>query len=144
MADTINNGQTCLEKQGITARKDQTLRSDYTKNDEYSSVHQDSISNGDVQGKGHPTVKGHTHWTPSCDGTANNMIKYDNFATSPEDQIGGEYDIKGRNGIDGREGQLARSLYNYKAPYGTTSVDTTANVNDGQYYFGQQIGSKTA
>lgn len=125
--------QTCLEKNGITARHDQTVRSDYNQENAYSSVHKDAISDNEIQGKGHPTVKGHTHWTPSCDGTANNMIKYDNFATSPSDQIGGLYDIKGRAGIPGREEQMARSIYTYLEPYGPTSVDTSANVNDGQY-----------
>lgn len=125
--------QTCLEKAGINARHDQTVRSDYNINDQYSSVHKDAISDNEIQGKGHPTVKGHTHWTPSCDGTANNMIKYDNFATSPSDQIGGLYDIEGRAGIPGRKEQMARSIYNYEQPYGPTSVDTSANVNDGQY-----------
>lgn len=140
MANTVNNGQTCLEKQGINARHEQTLRSDYNINNEYSSVHPDSISDGDVQGKGHPTVKGHTHWLPSCDGTPNNRIKYDNFATSPEDQIGGKLDIDGYQDRPGRKTQMARSLYNYQEPYGSNSVNTTANINDGQYYFGQQIG----
>ena len=126
--------QTCLEKAGITARHDEIVRSDYNIENAYSSVHKDAISDGDAQGKGHPTVKGHTHWTPSCDGTANNMIKYDNFATSPSDQIGGLYDIKGRNGIPGRDEQMARSIYNYEQPYGPTSVDTSANQQDGQYF----------
>lgn len=125
--------QTCLEKNGINARHDQTVRSDYNIENEYSSVHKDAISDGDAQGKGHPTVKGHTHWTPSCDGTANNMIKYDNFATSPSDQIGGKFDIDGYMGRPGRKEQMTRSIYNYQEPYGPTSVDTSANVNDGQY-----------
>lgn len=142
MATTITNGQTCLEKNGMTSRHEQIVRSDYNIENQYSSIHQDAISDNDVQGKGHPTIKGHTHWLPSCDGTASNMIKYDNFATSPEDQIGGLYDIEGRNNIPGRKVQMARSLYNYQEPYGATLVDTTANVNDGQYFVGQQIGQK--
>lgn len=135
--------QTCLEKAGMTARHDEIVRSDYNIEDQYSSTHKDAISDGDVQGKGHPTVKGHTHWTPSCDGTANNMIKYDNFATSPSDQIGGKLDIDGYLDRPGRKTQMARSIYNYEEPYGPTSVDTSANVNDGQYYTDQRIGQKS-
>lgn len=135
--------QTCLEKAGMIERHDEIVRSDYNIENEYSSVHPDAISGNDPQGKGHPTVKGHTHWLPYCDGTANNQIKYDNFATSPEDEIGGQYDKEGYMGRPGRNEQMARSIYNYEEPYGPTSVDTTKNVDDGQYYFGQQIGQKT-
>jgi hypothetical protein len=126
--------QTCLEKAGILERKDEIVRSDYNIEDQYSSTHKDAISDNDAQGKGHPTVKGHTHWLPSCDGMPNNMIKYDNFATSPEDSIGGLYDIEGRAGIPGRKQQMARSMYTYEDQYGPTSVDTSANVSEGQYF----------
>jgi hypothetical protein len=34
-------------------------------------------------------------------------------------------------------------MYNKEVPYGANLVDTTQNVNDGQYFFGQQIGQKT-
>ncbi len=136
--------QTCLEKNGITTRHDQIVRSDYNFEDQYSSTHNDAISNGDVQGKGHPTVKGHTHWTPSCDGTANNTIKYDNFATSPEDNIGELYDIEGRAGLPGRKEQMVRSIYNYENSYGPNSVDTTANQQEGQYFTDQRLGEKNA
>ena len=132
--------QTCLEKQGINARHEQTVRSDYNIEDQYSATHKDAVSDGDALGKG-TLAGGHTHWLPSCDGTANNRINYSNFDTA---NGGGLYDIDGRNGIGGRKRALASSLYNQEAQYGATSVDTTANVNDGQYYFGQQIGSKTA
>jgi len=136
--------QTCLEKAGINERHNEIVRSDYNIEDQYSSAHKDAISDDEAQGKGHPTIKGHTHWLPNCNGTASNMIKYDNFATSPSDQIGGLYDRKGRAGIPGREEQMARSIYNYEESYGPTSVDTTANVNDGQYFVGQQIGQENA
>jgi hypothetical protein len=59
-----------------------------------------------------------------------------------EDQIGGKLDIEGYLDRPGRETQMRRSIYNYEAPYGSTLVDTTANVNDGQYFVGQQIGQK--
>jgi hypothetical protein len=140
----LENGQTCLEKHGITAREEHLVRSDYSKNNEYTVTHPDAISNGDPQGKGHPTVKGHGHWLPSCDGTPSNKINYSNFATDPSDQIGGKYDIEGRGDIPGRKVQMARSIYSNVQEYGPKLVNTSKNIADGQYYFGQTIGSKTA
>lgn len=133
MANTVNKGQTCLEKAGIVERHNEITRSDYNIENQYGSTHPDAISTGDVQGKGHPTVKGHTHWLPSCDGTANNGINYSNFATSPEDQIGGSLDIDGYAGRPGRKEQMTRSLYDNLSQYGATSVDTTQNINEGQF-----------
>lgn len=130
--------QTCLEKNGINARHEQIVRSDYNIENEYSSIHPNAIADGDVKGKG--VGGGHTHWLPNCDGTPNNRIDYSNFNT---ENAGGKYDIEGRNGIGGRKKALASSLYNKENMYGPTSVDTTANVNDGQYFVGQQIGQKT-
>jgi len=124
--------QTCLERFGINERHDEITRSDYNIEDQYSSTHSDALSNGDVQGKG--TGGGHTHWLPDCDGgVPSNRINYSNFSTSPDDQIGGLYDIKGRGDYPGREEQMARSIYNYTDQYGATSVDTTQNQQDGQY-----------
>ena len=130
-----NIGQTCLEKRGIEARKTQTTRSDYNKEDEYSAGHQDAISNGDPQGKGDPNGGGHGHWLPDCSGDNEsvNRINYSNFNTDPTAQIGGEYDIKGRNGVGGREWSLNTRLYTPEDAYGSNSVDTTLNRQDGQY-----------
>jgi len=143
MANTVQNGQTCLEKRGIDERHVEITRSDYNIENQYSSNHQDAISDGDVQGKGHPTIKGHTHWLPDCTKPVG-QINYSNFATSPEDQIGGKLDIDGYLNRPGRKTQMARSIYNYQEPYGANLVDTTANVNEGQYVMGQQIGQKNA
>lgn len=125
----INNGQTCLEKRGMDARHDQIVRSDYNIEDQYSATHKDALSDGDPQGKG-TQHGGHTHFLPDCS-QPTSTINYSNFDTF---NGGGEYDIKGRNGIGGRERALASSLYNNENQYGPTSVDTTANVNDGQYF----------
>ena len=133
---TINNGQTCLEKQGINARHEQVVRSDYNIENEYSATHKDAVSDGDAQGKG-TLHGGHTHWLPNCDGVANNMINYSNFDTA---NGGGKLDIDGYQGRPGRKEQVTRSLYSSENAYGANSVDTTANVNDGQYFVGQQIG----
>ena len=133
MANEFNQGQTCLEKAGIVERHNEITRSDYNIEDQYGSTHSDAISNGDVQGKGHPTVKGHTHWLPSCNGTANNGINYSNFATNREDQVGGSLDIDGYAGRPGRKEQMTRSKYSNLSQYGPLSVNTTQNVNEGQF-----------
>ena len=135
MANTVNNGQTCLEKRGIEERHNEIVRSDYNIENQYSATHKDAVSDGDPQGKG-TLHGGHTHFLPDCS-KPTTQIDYSNFDT---ENGGGEYDIKGRNGIGGRDKALASSMYNKENSYGPTSVNTTQNVNDGQYYFGQQIG----
>lgn len=130
MEGTITNGQTCLEKRGIEARADQTVRNEYTINDQYTPTHKNALADGDVKGKG---VGGsHGHWLPNCNADKN-MIKYDNFSTNPADEIGGKYDIEGRNGIGGRKQAMASSLYNYLSPYSANLIDTSKNQEDGQY-----------
>lgn len=130
MEGTITNGQTCLEKRGIEARSTQTNRSEYNVNNQYGPTHKNAKSDGDVKGKG---VGGsHGHWLPNCNADTH-MIKYDNFSTNPADNIGGEYDIEGRNGIGGRKAALASSLYNYLEPYSPNLIDTSKNQAEGQY-----------
>lgn len=136
MANTVQNGQTCLEKRGIDERHVEIARSDYNIENQYSSTHKDAVSDGDSFGKG-TLHGGHTHWLPDCTKPVG-QINYSNFDT---ENGGGCYDIKGRNGIGGRERALASSMYNKEAQYGSNFVDTTLNVNEGQYFFGQQIGS---
>jgi len=138
MASTVENGQTCLEKRGMEERHQEITRSDYNIEDQYSATHKDAISNGDAQGKG-TGHGGHTHFLPDCT-KPTNMINYSNFDS---ENGGGYYDIEGRNGISGRKRALATSLYNKEIEYGPKLVDTSKNVADGQYYFGQQIGQKT-
>ena len=138
MASTVEHGQTCLEKRGMEERHQEITRSDYNIEDQYSATHKDAISNGDAQGKG-TGHGGHTHFLPDCT-KPTNMINYSNFDS---ENGGGYYDIEGRNGISGRKRALATSLYNKEIEYGPKLVDTSKNVADGQYYFGQQIGQKT-
>lgn len=132
---TINeNGQTCLETRGITERNNEIVRSDYNSENQYNSNHPDAISNGDVMGKG---VGGsHTHWLPDCT-KPTNMIDYSNFSTDPTMQIGGLYDIEGRNGIGGRKRAFASELYNYENQYSANLINTAENVKQGQYYVGE-------
>lgn len=142
MAHSTNSNQTCLEKRGMTERKTETARSDYNIENQYNSTHKDALSDGDPQGKG-TGHGGHTHWLPDCTDADYTTFKinYSNFDT---ENGGGCYDIKGRNGIGGRDRALAMSLYNTENQYGPNSVDTTENVNDGQYYVGQQLGNSNS
>ena len=135
--NTVVNGQTCLEKRGIEERHNEIVRSDYTIDNQYGPTHKDALSDGDAQGKG-TGHGGHTHWLPDCT-LPTNMIRYSNFDT---DNGGGCYDLKGRNGISGRERSLAISMYNKENPYGADLIDTSKNVDDGQYYVGQTLGQK--
>lgn len=120
--------QTCLEKRGIEERTSELTRSDYNKENEYSSSHKDAQSDGDVQGKG-TNHNGHTHWLPDCS-KPTTLINYSNFDTA---NGGGLYDIKGRNGIGGREYATTISMYSQENPYGASLVDTSINVGLGQY-----------
>ncbi len=121
--------QTCLEKTGLQRRQEELVRNDYTRFDEYSAIHKDAISDGDPQGKG-SGHGGHTHSVPNCD-LPKGMMDYSNFDTNAEN-IGGSYDIHGRNGVGGREFLSTINIYNESNSYGINSVDTTANVEDGQ------------
>ena len=118
--------QTCLEKKGIEAREKNTVRSDYNKNDIYSESHENALSNGDSKGKG--TGKGgHTHSLPNCNKPS--AIDYSTFST---ENGGGLYDIEGKNGKGGRKFLQNISLYNPGNEYGINSIDTSANLADGQ------------
>ena len=134
-----NGNQTCLEKRGMSERNDEILRNDYNKENEYSSTHENANSNGTSKGKG-TNHGGHGHWLPDCS-KPTNTIDYSNFDT---ENGGGCYDIKGRNGISGRERAMATSMYNRANQYGPKLLDTSANINDGQYFIGQQIGTTNA
>ena len=139
MAITVQNGQTCLEKRGMDERHNEITRSDYNIENQYGPTHKDALSDGDVQGKG-TGHGGHTHYLPDCT-KPTTRITYSNFDT---ENGGGSYDIKGRNGISGRERAMATSMYNKENQYGPNLIDTSANINDGQYFIGQQIGNPNA
>ena len=130
MAATIDNGQTCLEKRGMTERHEEITRSDYNIENQYGPSHQDALATGDARGKG---VGGqHGHFLPDCT-KPTGQIDYSNFTTSPDVLIGDSYDNDGRGDIPGRKVQMARSLYSYLEPYNANLVDTTLNQEDGQY-----------
>jgi hypothetical protein len=118
--------QTCLEKKGIESRNDLIVRNDYAINDQYSAMHPDALATGDPQGKG-TGHGGHTHSIPDCN--APSSINYSNFDTNGG---GGQYDIDGRNGVGGRVFCQNISMYNETNDYCGVSIDTSANVADGQ------------
>lgn len=122
--------QTCLEKTGIVKRNETIVRNDYTITDDYTPLHVDALSTGDPQGKG-TGRGGHTHSTPDCNKPSS--ISYENFDTS--ERAGGLYDIEGRNGVGGRNFLMNISKYNAENAYGEHSVDTSANLADGQIRF---------
>ena len=117
--------QTCLEKVSMEERKEEIVRSDYQSTNKYTSTHNDALATGDAQGKG-TGHGGHTHWLPNCNGTLG-VFDYSNFDTSPKSGAGNNDDNTARDTA------FARSLYHYDSTYSAKSVDTSANVADGQY-----------
>lgn len=120
--------QSCLEKRGIDERHNEIVRNDYNIEDPYSSTHSDALSDGDALGKG-TGHGGHTYSIPDCT-KPTTTIDYSNFDTF---NGGGLYDIKGRNGIGGRDWATSISLYNQNYQYSANLINTEANINDGQY-----------
>lgn len=142
MASTIENGRTCLELRGYDERHVEITRSDYNIEDQYGATHPDALSNGDPQGKG-ANHGGHTDFLPDCT-KPTTTIDYSNFATvsTPDHTIGGLYDIEGRAGIPGRDGQTAKSLYNINTQYGLSLINTEENIRDGQWAVGMTMDQK--
>lgn len=125
----INNSkQSNLEKKGAEERKKEIVRSDYNKSDAYSEQHIDAISNPNDEtkylGKGTESG-GHTYQQPT---------DYSAFKPNLDTTNGGgAYDIHGRNGQSGRNRLIKINIYNKENAYGVNSVDTSANIEDGQY-----------
>jgi hypothetical protein len=127
-----NKRQSALEAKGMIERQQEITRSDYNKQDAYSESHEDAISHPDdpekVLGKGTQSG-GHQHYTPDFS-KPSTLINYSNLDTT---NGGGYYDIHGRNEQGGRDRLMKINIYNKDNAYGPGSVDTTANINDGQY-----------
>lgn len=117
--------QSCLEKRSMEARHVQEIRSDYNSENKYSSVHPDARATGDSQGKGTGSL-GHSFWLPNCNSEIG-VFNYSNFDTSPADNAGNDVDNRTRNE------SLTRSVYNFENQYSANSVDTSANVAEGQF-----------
>ena len=127
-----NSKQSNLERKGIEERHIQIVRSDYSANDAYSESHEDALSNpsdkNKILGKG-TNSGGHQHYTPDYT-KPSTLFNYSNLDTSAG---GGAYDIYGRNEQGGRERLLKMNFYSKDNAYGHDSVDTSANIEDGQY-----------
>lgn len=129
---TTNKKQSYLESQAIEARQTHLIRSDYNKQDVYSDSHEDAISNPDdankALGKG-TNSGGHQHYVPDST-RSSSTYNYNNIDTN---NGGGGYDIHGRNEVGGRNRLLNINIYNKNNSYGPDSVDTSANIDEGQY-----------
>jgi hypothetical protein len=127
-----NTKQSTLEIKGIEERRVEMVRSDYSKNNEYSEKHEDALShpndNQKPLGKG-TNSGGHQHYTPDHS-LPSSLMNYGNLDTSSG---GGYFDIHGRNEQGGRERLLKINIYSKDNAYSLESVDTTANIDDGQY-----------
>jgi hypothetical protein len=127
-----NKKQSALEIKGMEERQKELVRSDYSKNNAYSETHEDALSHPDdptkVLGKG-TNSGGHQHYTPDSS-KPSTLMNYSNLDTT---NGGGYYDIHGRNGQGGRDRLLKINIYGKDNPYGPNSVDTSANISDGQY-----------
>lgn len=127
--------QSDLEKVGFERRAEELTRSDYNKTNMYSEEHEDAKSHDDAN---HPWGKGgegdYTHTVPQAYNNATkNAIKPQIGTTN----AGGSYDKFGYNGVGGRQFLMTISKYSSAAPYydnGVVNIDTTANIEDGQYY----------
>jgi hypothetical protein len=127
-----NLKQSSLEINAIEERHNELVRSDYNKNNAYSESHEDAISNPEdknkILGKG-TNSGGHQHSVPDKT-KSKTLFNYSNFDTN---NGGGAYDIHGRNEQGGRNRLLKINLYNKDNAYGPNSVDTSANIEEGQY-----------
>lgn len=127
-----NKRQTTLEEKAIDERHREIIRSDYNKNDAYSDSHEDAISNPDdetkTMGKG-TNSGGHQHYVPDPTKSPTSY-NYSNLDTSAG---GGAYDIHGREGKGGRNRLVKINIYNKENEYSANSIDTSNNINDGQY-----------
>lgn len=129
-----NNKQSNLEKKGIEQRQIELVRSDYNKNEgfKYGPEHVDAISdpNDETKALGKGTgSSGHEAYVPDA---SKSPYSY-NYSSLDTSAGGGAYDIHGRNDQGGRNRLLKINIYNKDNAYGPNSVDTSANINEGQY-----------
>lgn len=119
--------QTNLEKDGIVQRGTLELNNDYKANTNvYTAGHRDTMSDGDPQGKG-VNMAGHQFTLPDHN-LVGAGISRSNFNS---DNGGGEYDIHGYGGHDGRLAQTTHNIYSKVNQYPGT-IDESGNV--GQYH----------
>jgi hypothetical protein len=132
-----NSKQSNLEIKGRTEREKELVKSDYKKGEngdnstEYSEEHIDARSDSNnpskILGKGTGNAS-HQAYTPNPSAEG---YRYDSLNTRLE--AGGAYDIHGRNNNGGRNRLVKINLYSSENEYSVNSIDTSANINDGQY-----------
>jgi hypothetical protein len=140
----LPNGQSCLENIGLQMRPVLLNKSIYQRgeNTEYSSRHPNALWDP-LDGRGFGTNHGgHTHYVPDCNKAVmigehmQSPIDYSNFDT----YNGGDcIAVNGRPGLSfsGRNGNSAINNYQYNGlHYGQEYVNTTQNVQDGQFVVG--------
>lgn len=128
-----NTKQSNLERKGYEERNVELGRSDYNKKvNEYSDAHIDALSNPEDETKslGKGTANGgHQAYVPDSS-KPSTLYNYSSLNTTAG---GGAYDIHGRNGDGGRNRLLKINIYSKDNAYGPNSVDTSANIDEGQY-----------
>lgn len=134
--------QSRLEQEGILKRDELQHKNKYFNDvandskEEYDYRHRDAISDGDKLGKGTGQSLGFTIPNKNASKTE---ISRSNFITteesSPTKSVGGKYDIYGYGALEGKSGRRyleGINLYGPSNEYGSLSVDTTKNIEDGQ------------
>lgn len=123
--------QSRLEEEAIILRKETLVKNDYQTGDtEYNEKHSNALSHDD---ENHPLGKGtgsggHTYSIPNSN-KSKTMYEYQIDTQNG----GGSYDKFGRNGVGGRQRSQIINLYSPDKAYGPDSIDTSANINDGQF-----------
>jgi len=127
--EPTNKGQTCLEKVGMRARKQQIKNNTYNganKSKEYSATHKDALSNpNEMFGKG-TNSGGHTFFRPNFGKPLENpnAMNYSNFRTLSDKggTIGNKCDIQTRN-----ESFLMRRYNHQNNEYSNLNIDAISN-----------------
>lgn len=120
--------QTRLEQEAVALRKEMLVRNEYQReNNEYSAEHPDAKADGKPLGKG--TGSSVKFIRPDKSKPKTQMA----YTVDTESEAGGLYDIEGRNGVGGRKRGMIFNLYSKDRPYSRESIDTSANVKEGQY-----------
>lgn len=128
--------QSNLEKIGFERRnKYELVRNDIKKNEPYGPDHDLAMwHEGD---ENHPLGKGtgsggHQHSIPQ---EYNELTRNQIRPQIDTENGGGSYDINGRPGVDGgRKWLNTINIYDRENQYGMNSVNTEANIEDGQVF----------
>ena len=128
--------QTNLEKIGFQRRNEHELiRNDIKKNKPYNDQHDSALwHEGDEEhplgkGTGH---QGHQHTLPQ---EYNEMSRNKIRPHIETDNGGCSYDIHGRPSVGGGRKWLETiNIFDKNNQYGVNSVNTEANIEDGQYF----------